>query len=550
MRYNKHYQTRVTPQSEPIPGSNQVRNSAGGYSWAVDDWKRLDRFLILGSEGGSYYASERKLTVENAQAVERCIREDGKRVVSRIVEISMAGRAPKNSPALFALAMVIGMGDKEAQKAGMEAIPKVARIGTHLFELVEYIQSFRGWGRGLRRAIGNWYNQKEPDSLVYQLLKYRQREGWSHKDVLRLSHPKPVDKVHDCLFRYVISSDLGEREVRRKDKVMKYPALPVELLPPLVKDFEEVQKATDEGKVIELVKKNRSITWEMIPTQFLASPNVWKALLPHLPMTALLRNLGRMTSNGTLKPLSDELNLVCSKLTNEEFVRKARIHPLSVLVSLKTYASGGGVKGSLKWDPISQVVDALDKAFYLAFGNVVPTGKRWVLGLDVSGSMEGSNIAGMIGITPRVGSAAMALVTASTEPNYTIMAFSSEFVPVSISPRERLDSVIHKISRISFGNTDCAIPMIWALSHKIQADIFVIYTDSETWYGKMHPAQALQEYRRKMGIPAKLVVVGMVSNGFSIADPNDSGMLDVVGFDTATPSLISDFASDFAVENI
>ncbi len=43
--------------------------------------------------------------------------------------------------------------------------------------------------------------------------------------------------------------------------------------------------------------------------------------------------------------------------------------------------------------------------------------------------------------------------------------------------------------------------------------------------------QALRDYRKKTGIAAKLVVVGMVSNGFSIADPDDGGMLDVVGFD-------------------
>ena len=35
----------------------------------------------------------------------------------------------------------------------------------------------------------------------------------------------------------------------------------------------------------------------------------------------------------------------------------------------------------------------------------------------------------------------------------------------------------------------------------------------------------------------------MVSNGFSIADPQDGGMLDVVGFDTSTPSIIADFAT-------
>ena len=62
--------------------------------------------------------------------------------------------------------------------------------------------------------------------------------------------------------------------------------------------------------------------------------------------------------------------------------------------------------------------------------------------------------------------------------------------------------------------------MLWALAKKVLVDTFVIYTDSETWVGSIHPVQALLDYRRKTGIPAKLVVVGMVSNGFSIADPD------------------------------
>ena len=75
-----------------------------------------------------------------------------------------------------------------------------------------------------------------------------------------------------------------------------------------------------------------------------------------------------------------------------------------------------------------------------------------------------------------------------------------------------------------------------------EVDTFVIYTDSETWAGDVHPAQALRDYRRASGIDARLVVVGLISNGFSITDPNDPGQLDVVGFDTATPQLIADFA--------
>ena len=51
----------------------------------------------------------------------------------------------------------------------------------------------------------------------------------------------------------------------------------------------------------------------------------------------------------------------------------------------------------------------------------------------------------------------------------------------------------------------------------------------------------LHKYRRVMGIDAKLVVIGMTSNGFTIADPKDAGMLDIVGFDSTIPSLLSMF---------
>ena len=100
-----------------------------------------------------------------------------------------------------------------------------------------------------------------------------------------------------------------------------------------------------------------------------------------------------------------------------------------------------------------------------------------------------------------------------------------------------------RISGLAFGGTDCALPMLEAQKHRWPVDLFVIYTDSETWAGKVHPSQALRQYRERTGIPAKLVVVGMASNGFTIADPSDGGMLDVVGFDTATPQVIADFAA-------
>ena len=84
--------------------------------------------------------------------------------------------------------------------------------------------------------------------------------------------------------------------------------------------------------------------------------------------------------------------------------------------------------------------------------------------------------------------------------------------------------------------------MQWAESNRVDVDTFCIYTDHDTWAGHVHPTQALRAYRDARGIPAKLVVVGMTSTGFAIADPADAGMLDVVGFDPSTPPVIADFA--------
>jgi len=70
------------------------------------------------------------------------------------------------------------------------------------------------------------------------------------------------------------------------------------------------------------------------------------------------------------------------------------------------------------------------------------------------------------------------------------------------------------------------------------------YTDSETWAGSIHPEQALRQYRSELVGDAKAVVVGLTSNGFTLADPNDSGMLDVVGFDTSVPAVIADFVRE------
>lgn len=551
MSYLKRQSKRRAPQSAPIPGSDQVANSAGGFAWAIDEWARLRRFLILGSEGGSYYAGEWKLTRENAQAVERCLAADGVRTVAEIVAVSDGGRAPKNDPAIFALAMAAGAGDEPTRKAALEALPRVCRTATHLFQFATFIEGFRGWGRSLRRAVGRWYADRSPDSLAYQAVKYRQREGMTHRDVLRLAHPAASVSAGNPTL------ELGDEHRRLFEWIARGGS--VEGLPRIVEGFTLVQAAQTPARAAELVREY-GLPREAVPSELLASPEVWEALLEDMPMTALVRNLATMTRVGVLAPGSQGTAKVLAQLGDGERIRKARVHPIALLAALRTYAAGRGVRGQHRWTPIAQIVDTLDAAFYAAFENAEPTGKRLLLALDVSGSMTGGFVAGVPNLPPRDASAALALVTAATESRYETVGFfagnhcwkspyrsrwqghTDGLTPLQISPRQRLDDVVRAVSDLPFGGTDCALPMLYALDREREIDTFVIYTDSETWAGDVHPAQALADYRRASGIDARLVVVGMVSNGFSIADPNDPSMLDVVGFDTATPQLVSDFA--------
>lgn len=516
----------ATPQRQQAhPG--QAPNSAGGYAFDVDaaavthsPVHRLRRFLTLGVDGGTYYASAHDMALDNVKVLQRMAVSEPEALVETIVDVSARGAAPRQNPALFALAYAASV--PEAAPLALAALPRVARTGTHLFTFAAYVQQFRGWGRGLRRHMGQWYTGKEADALAYQAVKYRQRDGWTHRDLLRLSHPVTAVPELRSVFDWIVRGAVDDHT------------------PDLIRGFQAAQEATTVSAWVDAVRRYH-LTWEMLPDAALAEAAVWDALLDAgVPQTALLRQLPRLTKLGVLRDLGGRTREVCAQLTDGERLQRARVHPISVLIAARTYAKGVSVRGKGAWTPVADVVDALDQAFYTAFGAVEPSGKRTLLALDVSGSMSWS-VSGTV-LSAREVSAAMSLVQAATEPVSAIVGFMDHIRDLPISPRQRLDDVLKCIDGLPFGPTDCAQPMLYALKQGLEVDTFVVYTDNETWYGEIHPYQALERYRKTAGVPAKLVVVAATATGFSIANPDDPGMLDVAGFDHAVPSLIAEFA--------
>jgi 60 kDa SS-A/Ro ribonucleoprotein len=522
--YVRHFSNAKTPQTQSIPGSNMVQNNAGGFTFELDCWGQMRRFLILGAEGGTYYVSEQALVVENATSVIQCIKEDGARAVREIVTVSTGGLAPKNDPAIFALALAASADSAATRSLALSHLSDVCRIGTHLLQFVEAVKSQRGFGRGLVSAIQKWYTSKPVEDQAYQMLKYANRGGWTQRDVLSVAHLKPTGPAVDALYKYVHSR--GETVLADAPEIV-HAAVALKSL------------VSSPKKAAKHIEKHR-LPRELVPTELLNSVEVWDALLASMPMTAMIRNLGKMTSVGLLKPLSSAAKLVQDHLADESAIKKARVHPLAILIAQKVYGSGAGIKGSLCWMPVGSISDALNRAFDLSFATVRPTGKRWYLGIDVSGSMGMGSVAGSP-LKPRECAAAMATVTARIESQWAMFGFNNEMVGLNIRASDSMDAVLRKTSGLSFGTTDCAMPMLHALKEKLEVDVFTIYTDNETYVGDIHPVQALRKYRQAMGIPAKLIVVGMTASKFSIADPKDAGMLDLVGFDASAPAVMGDF---------
>uniref|UniRef100_A0A8C4UTM6 RNA-binding protein RO60 n=1 Tax=Falco tinnunculus TaxID=100819 RepID=A0A8C4UTM6_FALTI len=473
----------------------QVPNSDSGYVWHVTDMTRLQRFLCFGSEGGTYCIKEQKLGFENAEALKRLIEEGrGGEVVQEIKTFSQEGRAAKQEPLLFALAICSQCSDAKTKQAAFKAVPEVCCIPTHLFTFIQFKKDLKEgmkcgmWGRALRKAVADWYNGKNGMAVALAVTKYKQRSGWSHKDLLRLSHLKPASEGIAVVTKYITK---GWKDVQEayKDKAV---SAETEKLLKYLEAVEKVKRTKDELEVIHLVEE-------------------YGLVREHL-------------------------------LTNHLKSKEGRIHPFHILVAIESYKAGHGSRGKLWWRPDEDILEALDASFYKTFKTVEPTGKRFVLAVDVSASMT-QKVLGSV-LNASTVAAAMCMVVARTEKDSHIVAFSHEMVPCPVTADMTLPQVLVNMKYIPVGTTDCSLPMIWAQKTQTAADVFIVFTDNETFTGNTHPATALREYREKMGIPAKLIVCGMTSNGFTIADPDDRGMLDICGFDAGALDVIRNFTLD------
>ncbi|CAN1210993.1 TROVE domain-containing protein [Tumidithrix helvetica PCC 7403] len=520
-----------TPQTQAIAGreSEMIQGRSGGYAFDAGIWAMLHRCLLIGTAKSTYYAGKQELTEDFASTVKQCVCEDPTRVAQEILYAS-DGHAINNSAPILAL-VLLSMGESpEAKTAFAEIFAQVVRTGSHFYEWLSYTKSLRGFGKIVRQCGRQWLTRQDVKGLAYQLLKYQQRNGFTHRDALRLFHAKPTSEDHQVLFNWVVK---GWQE------------LPTEIpTPPLAQIwwYEWLKRNPDQTH--EAIAKGH-LTHEMAAPVGKMDKQAWQLLFDEMPIGAMLRNLGSLTELGVLKADGRKnLDRVESVLNSKDHLRKGRIHPIDALKALKTYQSGGSLGRSQKtWKPVPRIVDILERAVELSFDTQEPTGKVFMHAVDVSGSMSYSTVSS-IGLTCCEIAATMALVTAKAEKNYMIRGFATEFRDLGITAKDSFQSAMKKASNQNFGGTDASVAYDWMIKHKFKADIICFWTDSESWAGNKHPSQALAEYRRKVNPNVKAVYITLAPYQLTLVDPKDPLSWDMGGFDPAVPRVIQMLATD------
>lgn len=525
MNYSKHVTKR--PQTKPILGrTDMVKNNAGGYVFEITPKERLERFLLIGSEGGTYYVSEQKLTEENAKSIIGYLKTNGKDVLDTIQNFVDNRRAPKLDAILFTLSLACTHGDSETKIRAYSMISTVCKTSTHLFMFLANIQNMRGWSNGLRKGVAKFYTGRTEDQIAYQVVKYRERLGFTHKDALRLCHAKASTDGINHIFKYATF----ERADEKTDLGSLHP------YHPLIQAFEKAQDPDISTKdLVQLIEEN-GLTWEMIPTERLNDPKLLNALIPHMPLVALIRNLNRFSYNG-LTANNETVKSIVGKLTDENLVKKTGIHPINVINYMYTYSSGKGNKGSKTWKVSQKIVDALCDTYSLSLSNITPSNKKILVGVDISGSM--GSLAGSTQMTCAQVANVWALTMLKSEPNVEVVQFDDSLHEPKYGKRSSVDTVLN--GNYNGGATDCALPLVHAVKNTALYDAIIILTDNETWAGPRHGIEVLDLYRKEINRDVKVIEIAMVANQFSNYPSDDKNLLRIVGFDSTVIELINSY---------
>ncbi len=557
---------------KPLVGREEemIKNDEGIYVFKSTPEGILKRFVIFGSLSGSLNEEINNTTLTKILEVIKENPETSWKVVSEENKKNKTFRRIPTWIVTSYLYTLINSQD-ELWKQYKENFNEIIKLPTDLFGFLHYLKAFHGgkisWNSRLRKLISNWYLSKDIDQLTYYVLKYKKRYDWSHKDILRLIHIKPQTEEQKRLFSYItkkeipetpenpllddyltiqkINNEILDKTFRGKNSnllkhLKKNPEFFRYIKEDLRTDLEEVSqyydlsttkllsKATEvfrtpPKQVLEIIRRNKNITWEFIPSQWLTNPETWKVLLPNLPAEALFRNLPRFSSYGLTEPFSEYEEKVIEELRRK--YKKA--HPLRVAAAYLNYTKGKSQ--TLKWKVNGNIHSTLSELLKDRLANAYPKiFNNLIVSLDVTPVKGRYN---------HVKEASILTYTflQSNLAHKTWVRSIHHSTP--LHNKMSLNEILYILNDVDKTENPPSHLIEEVLNKKIKTDGFIIITSHGGWGKDMkeHYTQIIRKYRKQVNPGTEFYFIHLGKDCYSLKDPQDTLSFELTGY---SPDLI------------
>lgn len=469
----------------------------------------MRRFLLTGSELGVYKAAgTRALRIEDNAAFLHELQAMGPAVVDEILQ-------PGNNvdAALFALAAASSprFSSKETNARALAALPLVAAKARDLAVFAKYAATMRGWGRGLRTAISNWYEHQPVDTLLSQILKRPGKHLREHRAILRRAHPKAGTLAQNAMYQWISDGSLGHlatAELRQSALRQAH-------------GYELAGQAESLAAVLRIIEDYR-LKPALIPAKWKSSPAVWEALIDHLSYRQLLRHLGALTQTGLLARGSEYSALAVARLADRRRIAAAGVHPLRIAAAMRRYRLAGHA--------VESIFDALEEALHLAAEYATPRiyGKRLLVAIDGTGSMQGATVTGMPETPAALAAVAVAFSLARACDRTEVVAFEREVRPLDFGRGIRVAEALNMVGARP-SRSDVTAPLREAAWNRTRFDAVVVVTDRLPRNSGLIGAWKM--YRESTGVDAKLALLQLSSRDVSGWDAAEPGAIAFAGLD-------------------
>ena len=493
--------------SKKVTKVTNTVNNAGGTAYSMGDKAALAQLAMTGCFNGTFYVSDKKqldsvLALANKLPVE---------YVAKLAVYAREQGLMKDMPAVLA-AVVAG---KDSELLG-KIFPRVVNNPKMLRNFVQIVRSGvtgrKSLGTRPKKLIQEYLNSLTDE----QLFKADVGNDPSLQDIIKLVHPRPLNKKRSALYGYLLDKEYNKRD-----------------LLPLAKQYEDFKK--------EMNGETPNVPFQMLTALPLTDAH-WKQIAENATWNQTRMNLNTFARHNVLKD-SKMVQLLADRLSNAEQVQRAGVFPYQLFTAFLNVDSGVPTKLSV----------ALQQAAEHSLSNIPDIkGKVYVM-VDTSGSMSSPVTGYSSTVTTKMRCIDVAALMASSlmrkNADVEIVPFDTRVHKHNLNPMDSMMTNAKKLASFGGGGTDCHIALAHVNAQKGKGDLVIYVSDNESWvdskpsgfYGS-RKTEVMNEWNKfKTRNPnAKLVCIDVTPNTTTQAHDRDD-ILNVGGFSDQVFEVVAKF---------